>query len=81
MNSGISIYFVMLLIFIVSVFLFERMRIWVNLISMTGGIIFFLNDWDPTVVSDPDLKLVFLLLFILYILLAWTNIFLDKKGS
>lgn len=74
----IAYIFVFLLLYILSNYLFNRLRIILNFMTMVIGLIFILNDWDNTVVADSTLKLSFLLSFLMYGYIVFYNIYIEE---
>lgn len=74
----IAFIFIFLLLYILSIYLFQRLRIILNFMTIAVGMIFFLNDWDNTVVPDSTLKLSFMLSFLLYGYVVWYNIYIEE---
>lgn len=71
-------YFIILLIYIISTYLFSRLRIVWNFATMVMGTIFFLNNWNSTVVSDSIMKLSFMLSFLLYCMTVYYNVYISE---
>lgn len=75
------IQFIILLLYILSVYLFDHLRRALAFIAFATGFVFLLNEWDNTVVEDSTLKLVFILSFLLYSIAAGYNIYLITEGE
>lgn len=73
------IYIIVLLLYLLSNYLFDKLRYVLNFMTITLGIIFFINDWNNTVVSDDLVKLSFMLSFALYGLMIFVNIYTDEE--
>lgn len=73
-----TIAFVLLILYIVSIFIFERLRIMLTILTMSQGLVFLLNDFYPTMIEEGTLKLTFILTFLLYCLMIIANIIQEK---
>jgi hypothetical protein len=69
-----TILLILLLLYILSIFLFTRLRIFLTIMTMIQGLIFLLNDFYPTMIPESTLKLTFILTFLLYCLMIISNI-------
>jgi hypothetical protein len=67
------------LVFILSVYLFDKLRMGIGMIALGAGLTLLLNDWDNTLVSDSTTKLVFILSFLFYTLMVIYNISIEKE--
>jgi len=74
----IAYIFVFLLLYILSNYLFKRLRIILNFMTLVIGLIFIINDWNNTVIADDTLKLSFALSFLLYGYIVWFNIYIEE---
>lgn len=74
----IAYLFVILLLYILSNYLFKRLRIILNFMTTALGMIFIINDWNNGVIADDTLKLSFLLSFLLYGYIVWYNIYIEE---
>lgn len=70
---------IMFLIYLISTYLFDRLRMALIVLTSASGFILLLNDWDNTLVSDSTTKLVFILSFVLYSLMVLYNVFISKE--
>lgn len=73
-----TIAFTLLLLYVISIFIFDRMRIMLTIMTMAQGLVFLLNDFYPTMISEGTLKLTFILTFLLYCLMMISNIIQEK---
>lgn len=56
----------LLIIYILSSYLFEKFTIAIAFLASMVGLTLLLNDWNNTVVSDSTVKLTYILSFLLY---------------
>lgn len=70
---------IMFLIYLISTYLFDRLRMALIVLTSASGFVLLLNDWDNTLVSDSTTKLVFILSFVLYSLMVLYNVFISKE--
>lgn len=71
----VYIQFIILLFYLLSAYLFDKLRMVLTFIAFGTGFVFLLNEWNNTVVEDSTLKLVFILSFLLYSIMVIYNIF------
>jgi hypothetical protein len=74
-----TIAFILLLIYIVSIFLFDRLRMMLIIMTMAQGLVFLLNDFYPTMIPESTLKLTFILTFLLYCMMNISNVLEAKQ--
>lgn len=73
-----TIAFVLLLVYILSIFLFDRLRLMLTIMTMAQGFVFLLNDFYPTMIPESTIKLTFILTFLLYCWFLISNIIKEK---
>lgn len=66
---------IMFLLYLLSTYLFDKLRMALAILTFGGGLTLLMNDWNNTVVDDNTTKLVFMLLFLLYSIMVLYNIF------
>jgi hypothetical protein len=71
----------MFLIYLISTYLFDRLRMALIVLTIPSGLALLLNDWNNTVVDDSTTKLVFILSFVLYSLMVLYNVFVSKSEN
>lgn len=74
----IMTYLVILVFFVLSNYLFTKMRYILNFMSMILGVILFMNDLDNTIVADSIVKLSYMLAFVLYGLMVYVHIYSEE---
>jgi len=70
---------IMFVVYLLSTYLFDKLRMALGIITAASGLVLLLNDWDNTVIDDSTTKLVFILSFVLYTLMVIYNIFTEKE--
>lgn len=73
------IYIILLILYLLSNYLFNRLRYVLNFMTMTVGAVFLVNDFDSNIISDSDTKLAFLLSFVMYALMVFVNIYTSEE--
>lgn len=66
---------IMFLLYLLSTYLFDKLRMALAIVTFGSGFTLLLNDWNNTVVDDATVKLVFILTFLLYSIMVLYNIF------
>jgi len=74
----LEIPFVMFVIYVMSIYLFDKLRMALAMITLGTGLVLLLNDWNNTVVPNDTVKLAFILSFLLYSLMIIYNIFSEE---
>jgi len=71
----------LLIIYILSTYLFDKFRIAMAFLTSMVGLTLMLNDWNNTVVNDATVKLTFILSFLLYSMMVMYMVYIteDKK--
>lgn len=68
---------IMFLLYLLSTYLFDKLRMALATITFGSGLTLLLNDWNNTVVEDATVRLVFILSFLLYSIMILYNIFTE----
>ena len=76
-----DIQLILLLIYILSIFIFEKFRIVHTIMTMSIGFGYLLYDFYPGIVEESTLKLTFILTFLLYCSMLLYTVVLENKGD
>ena len=76
----ITYIFILLLIYIISTYLFSKLRVIWNFVTMIMGVIFIVNDFNNTIISDDTMKLSFMLSFIMYCFAVFLNVYTTEDA-
>ena len=74
----LTIPLLLFIVYILSIYLFDRFRMILATMTMILGLVLLLNDWNNAVVPDDTTKLSFVLSFMMYSLMMIYNIFTEK---
>lgn len=67
------------IIFVLSVYLFNKFRIYLSFMTFGLGLTIILNDWNNTVVEDSTTRLISLLSFMLYSMMVMYMIYSTEE--
>lgn len=70
---------ILLVVYILSHYLFDKLKHALNMLSLGLGMAIIFNDWDSTFTTDSTVKLIALLTFLFYIILVLYNIVQEKE--
>ena len=71
----------LLIIYILSTYLFDKFRIAMAFLTSMVGLTLMLNDWNNTVVSDATVKLTFILSFLLYSMMVMYMVYITEEKT
>lgn len=74
----LTIPLLLFIVYILSIYLFDRFRMILASMTMILGLVLLLNDWNNTIVPDDTTKLSFILSFMMYSLMMIYNIFTEE---
>lgn len=69
---------ILLVVYILSHYLFDRLRHGLNLLSLGLGVPILFNNWDSTFTTDATVNLIAILTFLFYIMLIMINTINEK---
>ena len=68
----------LLIIYILSTYLFDKFRIAMAFLTSMVGLTLMLNDWNNTIVDDATVKLTFILSFLLYSMMVMYMVYITE---
>ena len=71
----------LLIIYILSTYLFDKFRIAMAFLTSMVGLTLMLNDWNNTVVNDATVKLTFILSFLLYSMMVMYMVYITEEKT
>jgi len=71
----------LLIIYILSTYLFDKFRIAMAFLTSMVGLTLMLNDWNNTVVDDATVKLTFILSFLLYSMMVMYMVYITEDKT